>query len=103
MAPDPARQTAIWGQLLMTLAQAPQLLNPDQNGEAIDPIAVFDEFVKSAGVNYLDQFKKQVQPMPGQAGPGMMPPEQPAVGGQPAIQNADQTQKAAQSGTVLPG
>lgn len=104
MAPDPARQTAVWGQLLQVLAQAPQLLNPDPvTGEAIDPVAVFDEFVRSAGINYLDQFKKTVQPMPGQAGPGQMPPEQPAVGGQPGAMSPEQTQKAAQSGVALPG
>ena len=104
MAPDPARQTAVWGQILSTLAQAPQLLNPDPvTGEAIDPIAVFDEFVRSAGVDYIDQFKKKIAPMPGQAGPGQMPPDQPAVGGQPGAQTPEQTQKAVQSGTVLPG
>jgi hypothetical protein len=104
MAPDPSRMTALWGQLLQVLAQAPQLMNPDpETGEAIDPHAVFDEFVRSAGVNYLDQFKKTIQPMPGQAGPGQMPPDQPAVGGQASAQTPEQTLKAAQSGTALPG
>ena len=72
MAPDPARQTAVWGQLLQVLAQAPQLMNPDETGQALDPIAVFDEFIRANGINYIDQFKKQVQPMPGQAGPGRL-------------------------------
>ena len=104
MAPDPARQTAVWGQILSTLAQAPQLLNPDpETGEAIDPLAIFDEFVRSTGVNYVDQFKKKIAPMPGQAGPGQMPPDQPAVGGQAGAQTPEQTKKAVQSGTVLPG
>jgi len=104
MAPDPARQQATWGQLLQVIAGAPQLLNPDpETGEAIDPLAVFDEFVKAGGINYLDQFKKTIAPMAGQAGPGQMPPEQPAVGGQPQAMTPDQTNKAVQSGTALPG
>ena len=88
---------------MTVLSQAPQLMNPDpETGEAIDPVAVFDEFVKANGVNYVDLFKKKIEPMPGQAGPGQMPPEQPAVGGQAQVHTPEQTQKAAQSGTALP-
>jgi hypothetical protein len=101
MAPDPSRQAAIWMQILQILASAPQLMNPDQNGEALDPMAIFEEAVKSAGINYIDRFKKQVQPMPGQAGPGMMPPEQPAAGGVAAARTGDQTQASVRSGNAV--
>jgi DNA-binding transcriptional MerR regulator len=103
MAPDPARQTAIWGQLLQLLGSAPQLLNPDPTtGMAIDPLAVFEEFVRSAGVNYFDRFMKEIPPMPGQAPPGMMPPEAPAAGGIAPPSGPGQTEKAVQSGTMVP-
>ena len=104
MAPDPARQSASWGLMLQTLAQAPQLMNPDPvTGEAIDPIAVFDEWVRANGIDYLDQFKKKVAPMPGQAGPGQMPPEQPAVGGQPTPGTPEGMEKSTAVGTNLLG
>lgn len=101
-APDPSRQVAIWGQLLQLIGSAPQLLNPDPNtGKAIDPFAIFDEFLRAAGIDYMEQFKKSMQPMPGQAGPGQMPPDQPAVSGMPGASTPEQTQKAAQSGQYV--
>jgi len=103
MAPDPARQTAIWGQLLQVLAQAPQLLNPDPvTGEALDPIAVFDEFVKSAGIQYLDRFKKIVQPQPGAPGPGQVAPDGPGQSGMPGVKDQNQIEKSVQAGNMLP-
>ena len=105
MAPDPARMTAIWGQLLTMLAQAPQLMNPDQEGMALNPVAVFDEFVRSAGVNYIDQFKIKVpEQMMGGPLPGMLPPEAQTGASQPGIdvQSEDQIAKAVQSGNMIP-
>lgn len=101
MAPDPSRQAAVWLQILQILASAPQLLNPDENGEAIDPHKVFEEAVKGAGVNYFDRFKKQVQPVPGQMGPGMMPPDQPAAGGVAAARTGEQTEASVRSGNAV--
>lgn len=102
MAPDPSRMTQVWGQLLTLIGQAPQLLNPDPTtGKAIDPFAIFDEFVRSAGIEYLDQFKKTMQPMPGQAGPGQMPPDQPSVSGMAGAPTPAQTEKSVQSGNIM--
>jgi hypothetical protein len=104
MAPDPARQTAIWGQLLTMLAQAPQLMNPDSEGKVLNPIAVFDEFVRSAGINYLDQFKVQTQPPEGAPLPGQLPPEAQTGASQPGVdvQSEEQIDKGVQSGRLLP-
>ena len=108
MAPDPARMTAIWGQLLTMLAQAPQLMNPDSQGKVINPVAVFDEFVRSAGVNYIDQFKTQLPPEAAEQFrgmlPGMMPPESQTGASQPGIdvQTEDQIDKGVQSGNLVP-
>jgi hypothetical protein len=108
MTPDPARMTAIWGQLLTMLAQAPQLMNPDMNGKVLNPIAVFDEFVRSAGVNYLDQFKTQlpeeVMQQFGGMQPGMMPPESQTGASQPGIEtkSEEQIDKGVQSGNMIP-
>jgi hypothetical protein len=104
MAPDPARMTAIWGQLLTMLAQAPQLMNPDSQGMVLNPIAVFDEFVRSAGINYLDQFKVKVEPQPGMPLPGQLPPEAQTGASQPGInvQSEEQIDKKVQSGNMIP-
>jgi hypothetical protein len=105
MAPDPARMTAIWGQLLTMLAQAPQLMNPDMQGKVINPVAVFDEFVRSAGINYLDQFKVQMEPPPsGTPPPGALPPEAQTGASQPGINtmSEEQIDKGVQSGNVIP-
>lgn len=108
MAPDPARMTAIWGQLLTMLAQAPQLMNPDSEGKVLDPIAVFDEFVRSAGITYLDQFKTQLPPeAAAQFGgmlPGMAPPESQTGASQPGVdvQSEEQIDKGVQSGNLVP-
>jgi hypothetical protein len=102
MAPDPARQGAVWLQILQILASAPQLMNPDPNtGEAIDPHAVFEEAVRASGINYFDRFKKTMEPMPGQAGPGQMPPDQPAAGGVATPNSADQTTQSVRSGNAV--
>lgn len=108
MAPDPARMTAIWGQLLTMLAQAPQLMNPDMEGKVLNPIAVFDEFVRSAGINYLDQFKIQVpEQMLGAMGgalPGQLPPEAQTGASQPGVDVMDEEaiDKQVQSGNLIP-
>ena len=63
MVSDPARSNALWGSLLQVLGSAPQLLEPDPlTGKQIDAFAVFKEFIKSAGVNYFDDFFKDGQP-----------------------------------------
>ena len=63
MISDPARSNALWGSLLQVLGSAPQLLEPDpRTGEQIDAFAVFKEFIRSAGVNYFDDFFKQGVP-----------------------------------------
>lgn len=108
MAPDPARQTAIWGQILTMLAQAPQLMNPDMEGKVLNPIAVFDEMVRSAGVNYLDQFKTQLPPEAaaqfGGMMPGQVPPGAQTGASQPGIdvQTQEQIDKGVQSGNMIP-
>jgi hypothetical protein len=104
MAPDPARMTAIWGQLLTMLAQAPQLMNPDQQGKVLNPIAVFDEFVRSAGVNYIDQFKVQVPQQEGMPLPGQLAPENQTGASQPGVdvKTEDQIDKGVQSGNMVP-
>lgn len=103
MAPDPSRQTAIWGQLLTMLAQAPQLMNPDQDGKVLNPVAVFDEFVRSAGINYLDQFKVKVQ-QEGMPLPGQLPPEAQTGASQPGVnaKSEEQIEKGVQSGNMIP-
>jgi hypothetical protein len=103
MAPDPARQTAIWGQLLTMLAQAPQLMNPDTEGKVLNPVAVFDEFVRSAGINYLDQFKVQVQ-QEGMPLPGQLPPDAQTGASQPGVEtrSEEQIEKGVQSGNMIP-
>jgi len=105
MTPDPARMTAIWGQLLTMLAQAPQLMNPDLEGKVLNPIAVFDEFVRSAGINYLDQFKYKMPDNMGVGGlPGQLPPEAQTGASQPGVnvQSEEQIDKAVQSGNMIP-
>lgn len=104
MAPDPARQTAIWGQLLTMLAQAPQLMNPDSEGKVLNPVAVFDEFVRSAGINYLDQFKVSVPQQEGAPLPGQLPPEAQTGASQPGVEVKDEAaiEKGVQSGNMIP-
>lgn len=76
MITDPARSNALWGSLLQVLGSAPQLLEPDPfTGKQIDAHAVFKEFVKSAGVNYFDDFFKEGPPMLPPGGVGVMEDE----------------------------
>jgi len=61
MAPDPARQGAVWMQLLQILGGAPQLLRPNPlTGKKLNPHAILDEVVQSQGVKYLDSFYEGV-------------------------------------------
>jgi len=103
MAPDPARMTAIWGQLLTMLAQAPQLMNPDSQGKVLNPVAVFDEFVRSAGINYLDEFKTEMN-QNGMPGPGQLAPENQTGASQPGVntKSEEQIDKGVQSGNLVP-
>jgi len=76
MIADPARSNALWGSLLQVLGSAPQLLEPDPTtGKAIDPHAVFKEFVKSAGVNYFEDFMREMPMLP-PGGVGVMGDEE---------------------------
>ena len=79
-------------------------MNPDQQGMVLNPIAVFDEFVRSAGVNYIDQFKVQVPPQAGGPLPGQLAPENQTGASQPGVdvQSEDQIDKAVQSGNMIP-
>ena len=79
MPADPARSAALYGSVLQILAQAPQLMNPNAEGKAINPQAIFEEFLKANGISHYDQFYMQVAPT-GQA-PGQAQPQQP--GGAP--------------------
>jgi hypothetical protein len=76
MITDPARSNALWGSLLQVLGSAPQLLEPDPStGKQIDAHAVFNEFIKSAGVNYFDDFYRDAPPMLPENGVGVMDDE----------------------------
>jgi hypothetical protein len=76
MASDPARSNALWGSLLQVLGSAPQLLEPDPlTGKQIDAHAVFNEFVRSAGVNYFEDFYREAPMLP-QGGVDVMDDEQ---------------------------
>lgn len=89
MPSDPARQAALYGSVLQILAGAPQLMNPGVDGRAINPQALFEEFLKASGISHFDQFYVQVAPpqpgalLPGQAAPkqGGAPPGNQAPGG----------------------
>lgn len=70
MVRDPARSAALWGSLLQLLGNAPQLLMPDEYGRAIDAHKVLNEFIRVSGVNYFEDFYKEI-PMPPA---GMAPP-----------------------------
>jgi hypothetical protein len=82
MPSDPARQAALYGSVLQILSGAPQLMNPGPDGRAINPQAIFEEFLKASGISHFDQFYIQVAPppqgalLPGQAAPkqGGAPP-----------------------------
>jgi hypothetical protein len=67
MIRDPARAAALWGSLLQILGGAPQLLMPDEMGRAIDPHKVLNEFLRVSGINYFEDFYKNLPQ-------GMTPP-----------------------------
>jgi hypothetical protein len=67
-------------------------------------VAVFDEFVRSTGINYLDQFKVQMQPQQGAPLPGQLPDEAQTGASQPGIDtmSEEQIDKGVQSGNLMP-
>lgn len=76
MISDPARSNALWGSLLQVLGSAPDLMAPNADGQQIDPHKVFNEFIKSAGVNYFDDFYREAPPpMLPEGGVGVMDDE----------------------------
>lgn len=93
MVRDPARSAALWGSLLQLLGNAPQLLMPDEQGRAIDAHKVLNEFIRVSGVNYFEDFYKEIQ----------MPP---AMGGGPppvaSIVPDGQVRAAADAGRLAP-
>lgn len=89
MPADPARQAALYGSVLQILANAPQLMNPNAQGRALNPQAIFEEFLRASGITHFDQFYTQVAPppqgapLPGQSPQvqGGAPPQNQAPGG----------------------
>ena len=75
MPEDPARQAALWGSIMQILAQAPQLMQPGKDGRVIDIQKVFNEFLKTNGINFFDNFYVQSQPSP----MGMLPGQTPEM------------------------
>jgi len=83
LAPDPARNVQLWGSLLQILSTSPQLGAPRQDGRQINLHKVFDEYLKIAGVNYLEDFYDEV-PMQAQ------------------VMGDQQLQQGVQAGNVVP-
>lgn len=97
-AQDPARASAMWGNLLMMLGSNPDLLAPNpETGKALNPHKIFDEYVKSNGVNYLEEFYYMMQPMN---------PMEAAVaagaGGPVGVVGDEELANARDAGTVVP-
>jgi hypothetical protein len=81
MAKDPARNASVWGNIMQVLSTAPQLMNPMPDGRALNPHAIFNELVRTLGVDYFDQFYFQTPPqappiVAGSTQAEMMTPEQ---------------------------
>lgn len=91
MAKDPARQMQTWASIMQILSTAPQLLNPMPDGKALNPHAIFNELVKSAGVDYFDQFYFQTQPAP-----------PPVVAGSTQVRPDEAIQQGVQAGNLVP-
>ena len=71
MAPDPARDAAVWGAMMQVLASSPQLLQPDIDGKQIDPHSVFNQWLKAQGINFFEEFYTDPQErLSAQAPPG---------------------------------
>lgn len=87
MVRDPARNAALWGSLLQILGNAPQLLMPDEKGRAIDAHKVLNEFIRVSGVNYFEDFYKEL--MPNMASPIN-------------VEEDAEVMKQAQAGNILP-
>lgn len=96
MAKDPAREGATWGHIMQILSSAPQLLNPMPDGRALNPHAIFNELVRSLGVDYFDQFYFQTQPMP----PPMVAGSSEVTPGQPM--GPEQLMAGVQAGNLVP-
>ena len=89
MAKDPARSAAVWGNVMQTLSTAPDLLAPMPDGRALNPHAIFNEYIRTLGIDYFDQFYFE---QPAQPAGGQLDPEA----------NAEQIDKGAQSGNMVP-
>ena len=61
MVADPARLAQTWGGLLQMLMASPQMFQPVA-GKRLNPHALFEEFVRTQGVNYMDKFYEVVPP-----------------------------------------
>jgi hypothetical protein len=59
---DPARNAQIWVQLLQSIGQYPQLLQPGADGKALNFSAIFKEAIRTLGIRNLDAFMVQVVP-----------------------------------------
>lgn len=65
MPQDPSRKAQTWLMLWEMIAGNPQLMMPDpMTGKAIDPFAVFEEMVQAQGVNYIENFYRELPPPP---------------------------------------
>lgn len=73
VADDPARSMEMWGQMMLMLGQNEHLLMPNpETGKQLNPHAVFEELVRNAGINYLDQFYVDAPPPMLPEGAGML-------------------------------
>lgn len=79
---DPARQAAVWMSIIQLIAQFPQLLQPRDDGMALNPHDILDQAVRAHGINYLESL--YAPPRPVQFAP------------------MDQVQQMAQAGDAVP-
>ena len=91
MAKDPARSAQVWGTIMGILSTAPQLLNPMPDGKALNPHAIFNEYIRSMGVDYFDNFYFNTQPTQPQA-----------IEGQNQILPQDKLEEGERKGDIVP-
>lgn len=103
-ADDPSRSMEMWGQLMLMLGQNEHLLMPNpETGKQLNPHAIFEELVKNAGINYLDNFYVDAPPMlPSDASATMAAVAGGAGGDGVGVVPDEEIMAAQQAGNVLP-
>lgn len=94
----------MWGQLMLMLGQNEHLLMPNpETGKQLNPHAIFEELVKNAGINYLDNFYVDAPPMlPSDASATQAAIAGGAGGDGVGVVPDEELMAAQQAGNVLP-